>query len=172
MPILIRNASFKGIKASRRDDAITEAELKGPLPEASPEQHVYHQHAHPARRSGFPSIILNNYGKGQCIYIATEVFSSYTITGSPWVETIFLNCLDYIYKDQLIKVDTPASVQVYFMRQHGRYLLHLVNINDVKIDGKKVHTVPDMNELNFSPANNGIEFAIDNIDLHKTIVIE
>jgi hypothetical protein len=194
MPILVKDAEAKSLRVSMNQSAIKIATQIEPLFEASIDRHVYHQHAHPARRSAFPSIVINHVGKGQCLYFASQIFTSFFKTGSPWLKKIFLNSLDLIYKDPLIQVDAPTSVQVYLMQQHDKYILHLVNINDVKIDismssmesmipihntvvniridAKRVYTVPDMQELDFTSSDGRVQFTIDKIDVHKIIVIE
>ncbi|RKX35272.1 MAG: hypothetical protein DRP71_04075 [Verrucomicrobia bacterium] len=193
-PILVQKSGSKTLKVSTMGEAEALASLVEPLFEATLDRHVYHQHAHPARRSRFPSIIFNRTGRGQCLYFAPRIFSSYRATGSPWLQKIFSNSLAHVCKEICVLVDDSRSVHVSLMQQGSRYVVHLVNVCDAKFDvsksfmprmipvhnvkvalrvmAERVYTVPDMKPLEFSRNSSGIEFVVPEIEVHKVIVVE
>ncbi len=194
MPILVNKSGSKAIKVLPKENVLNISTLVEPLFESSLDRHVYHQHAHPARRSGHPSVTINENGKGKCVYIAPGIFSSYVKTGSPWLKKLFLNILDHVYNRSVIKTDAPSSVHISLMKQDGKYILHLVNVNDAKYDVtpsfmermipvhniqvefgmpvKKVYSVPDMEELDFVNNEYGIQFIVPQVDIHRIVVLE
>jgi hypothetical protein len=194
IPILVNRSGSNALHVSPRTNAETLAVLVEPLFEATIDRHVYHQHAHPARKSGFPSIVLNRIARGQSLYFAPRIFSSYAETGSPWLRRIFENTLGLAHKDPCVLVKDAPSVHVSLMRQDKRYVVHLINLSDAKYDvsrsymtrmipvhnvkvdlrfkATKVYTVPSMQPLEFDVTDTGIEFVVPEINVRETIVVE
>lgn len=194
MPLLLKQAGSRALNVSLTGDAVQLASLVEPAFEASLARHVYHQHAHPARRTAFPSIVRHSYGKGESLYFAGRMFVSFMHTHSPWLLKIMMNSLDYLDNDALLKVEAPASVQVYLLKQPGRYILHLVNINDAKLDvsgsfmermipvhnvkvraripAVQVYTAPDRKVVACADWQEGVEFRIDQVDVRQVVVLE
>ena len=193
VPILIKKPGARTLQVKINGTAQSAASLVEPLFEATLQQHVYHQHAHPARRSGCPAIVINPYGLGHSLYFATSIFTSYQRTGSPWLRKIVLNCLDKLFPHPAISVSAPTSVSVSLMRQDSCYILHLVNVNDEKydvapsfmeqmipvqdirvktrLDEKSAFTVPDKQPLRLTRTEQGLEFAVPTLNIHQAIVL-
>jgi hypothetical protein len=194
MPILVQRSGSRALRVSPREGAEVMASLVEPPFEASPDRHVYHQHAHPARRSGCPSIVRNRKGRGRSLYFSQRIFSSYFETGSPWLRQVFINSLDQVSGQAKLVVDHASSVHVSLMRQGDRYVIHLVNVSDAKFDVSRtfmtrmvpacnvkvklrvkagsVASIPDMRPLDFVRTDQGIEFVVSLIDVHKAFVLE
>ncbi len=193
-PILVQKSGFKTPKVSPKGVARKWATLVEPLFEATLDRHVYHQHAHPARRSEYPAMILNQTGRGQSLYIAPGIFSSYIHTGSPWLRQIFLNALSQVHPKPCVLVADAPSLHVTLMKQGDRYILHLVNLSDARFDvsksfmtrmipirdakvrlqleAERIFAAPDQAPLEFSRTGEGVEFVVPRIDVHKVIVVE
>jgi hypothetical protein len=193
-PILVQRSGSPSLQVTCREGAEAMASLVEPLFESSIDRHVYHQHAHPARRSGYPAVVLNSFGKGKSLYFASRLFSSCRATGSPWLQLMVRNALTQLGPRPRILVKGAPSVHVTLVRQGERHLIHLVNINDAKFDlsvsfmtrmipvhdvsvsvevpAGRVLMVPDGRQLDFKRTNEGIEFVVPVVELHQVLVIE
>lgn len=193
-PILVQLAGARSLLVEPRENADVLASLVEPLFESTPDRHVYHQHAHPARRSGYPAIVRNRFGQGTSLYFASQIFTSIRVTGSPWLQRIIENALLHFAPEPLVRVEQAPSVQVTLMRQGRRHVVHLVNISDAKFDLSKafmtrmipvhevkvqvrmkaggVTSVPDGKPLAFESTETGITFVVPVIHVHQAVVIE
>lgn len=193
-PILVHQAGARSLLVGPRGSAETLASLVEPLFESTMDRHVYHQHAHPARRSGYPAIVRNRFGVGTSLYFASQIFASYRATGSPWLQLIVENALTTLGPEPLVQVDQAPSVHVSLMLQGHRHVLHLVNISGEKYDLAKsfmtrmipvhevkvsirmqagrVMLVPDREPLAFVPTETGIEFVVPVVHVHQAVLIE
>ncbi|HOP10865.1 MAG TPA: alpha-L-fucosidase [Oscillospiraceae bacterium] len=192
-PILAHKANTKAVRVSLRENAVSGAVLAEPLFESSLSRHVYHQHAHPARRSGHPAVVVNQFGKGTCIYFAPEIFSSFHATGSPWLLKMVQNVLDS-YCRSTVRVEAPVCPHVSLRTQGGKWIVHLINVSgsrfdlsksfltqmipmhDVKIriakKASKVYLVPEKIPLPFTVEGNETTVTIPVLESSRTIVIE
>lgn len=194
MPILVKGMNAKAIYAALQSGAEGLAWWVEPLLEATASRHVYHHHAHPARKTAYPAAVLNSFGAGQSLYIPGSLFADYMCTASPWVQKFVINCVDALYGEPLLSVKAPKSVQASLMRQHGRLVLHLINVADgylhaapsyvseaipvrdikvcVRTEAKKVILVPECLELPFNRRGSCLEFIVPEIAIHRAICIE
>ncbi|MCK4245422.1 MAG: beta-galactosidase trimerization domain-containing protein, partial [Candidatus Omnitrophica bacterium] len=83
----------------------------------------------PYKKSDYPIITLNRYGKGKCIYIAVPIGEEVGETNNSWLKQLILNMVDNLLPEQLIETDAPAGVEIVLNRQkeRKRYILHLIN---------------------------------------------
>ncbi|MBN2852798.1 MAG: beta-galactosidase trimerization domain-containing protein [Clostridia bacterium] len=193
-PILVKSSGSKSLKVSKTKQAVMLASLVEPLVESTIDCHVYHQHAHPARRSGYPSIVMNRKGEGTCIYMSVGIFSSYINTGSPWLSILFRNCLATLHQQPVVKIENSQSVHVTLMKQNEKHILHLVNISDGKSDVsksfmtemipvhdievkvnlpvKKIAALPEHTPVLFKKEENGVTFTVPVLRIYQAFVIE
>lgn len=136
-PLLLNKYPIKACLVKPHKQVTKLASLVEPMIEASIKEHVYHQHAHPARRSEYPGVISSTYGKGKSLYFASDPFSTYHHGQSPWINQLINNCIDYLLPDPIIKVKGAKSIIVSLMKQKNRYILHLLNINGPLVNEKK-----------------------------------
>lgn len=194
MPILLKKTSSPVLRVRNRSDAESLAQLVRPAVETRTHRHVYHQHAHPDRVTGYPAITSNRRGKGAAVYFSGSVETSYVATGSPWLRKIVLNCIDRLLPQPVIRVEAPLSVEVTWMRQADRWIVHLTAIRTERTDGtpsyiediipiptvivtvnarpSRVYSAPDMTEINFEEQEHGIRFAVHQLGFHAMIVLE
>jgi hypothetical protein len=94
--------------------------------------------------SGCPAITLRQVGRGWACYIASNIFRAYQAKNQWNLKPILANLLSLTLPEPLVKVDTPAWVEVTLMRQPAahspsgcaRLLVHLVNHHgDRPLDG-------------------------------------
>jgi hypothetical protein len=78
--------------------------------------------------SGNPTIMLNRYGKGRCLYIAGNFFEHYGTYHNPDYRKIISSAVDAMAGKLVTLSNCPSSVEVVLRFQEGgRMLVHLVN---------------------------------------------
>jgi len=192
-PILVHQANLKAVRVSLHENAESGASLTEPLFEATAERHVYHQHAHPARKSGFSAVVINKFGKGTCVYFAPEIFSSFQATGSPWLLKMVQNLLDSDCQST-VRVEAPVCPHVSLRQQGGNWVMHLTNVSGSRFDlsksflaqtipmqnikahllkkASKVYSVPEKIPLPFTTEGDETTVMIPELKSSITIVIE
>ncbi|RKN76052.1 alpha-amylase family protein [Paenibacillus ginsengarvi] len=194
MPILLKDTAQKTLRIEAREGATVLAKFTDPALEAKTFRHVYHQHAHPAFPTPFPAVVSHSYGSGASLYFAGPIESAFWRTGSPWLRTLYLNGLNELDPDPLVKVEAPISVEVSVMRQSSRLVVHLTNVREdkaagsktfieeiapvtnirvsVKTSAERVYIAPDNTELPFEKEEGRIRFVVAEVGLHAAVVIE
>jgi hypothetical protein len=80
----------------------------------------------------FPAALINDYGKGRCVYLPSEIDRNVWVHGHPDFATLLGNSIDFLLDgEEQIVTDAPASVQIALTRittEPGSYLLHLINL--------------------------------------------
>ncbi|MCK5758098.1 MAG: hypothetical protein KAH14_03320 [Clostridiales bacterium] len=186
MPILVKQTGKLLNVVATEGSTILATKTLPPF-EATIEKHVYHQHAHPYKKSQYSSIIKRN----NSIYYSADIFRSFYNTSSPWLKRIFLNTLNNLYPDPILKIDAPACVYPTLLKKEGNYLLQIININgplhevaksfpeemldipevyiETKLDILCIYNAVNGEEIKF--ADNG-EFVLKNVGIHTAVVIE
>jgi len=154
--------------------------------------HVYHKYSPPARRTKYPAIVYNRYGKGKVIYIAFPLCSAYSFSKSPWLKQILLNCISFINPNSKLEIKAPSTIEVNLMKRGNIWFLHLLNTqlsrdllyqqeeipsgeiecNILKPEVKKVISVLSGKPIKFNRVKNGIKFCITEIKKYELIKIE
>ena len=194
MPVLVGGTEERPVRVVKNGGAKILGWWIDPAVEAKAFRHVYHQHAHPAHVTRFPAIVHNKFGKGECVFVPGPLESSFWVKGSPWLRNILLNCIKILVPDPLLNVDAPVGIEVSLMKQETRWMLHLINIRDVKAAGSRgyiedvipvydikvragvqpsrVYLAPEMEDIPFAIIEDGIEFVIPQVDLHRLVVFD
>ena len=100
----------------------------------------------PDEQQRHPAIVLNEYGRGLCIYCTVgfphrandwaDMLSQGRETASTpagkalevmWTERLARNIIRRLLPDPVLGTDAPAGVEVVMNRWQGRYLVHLMN---------------------------------------------
>lgn len=193
MPILLKGVNTADLRVRPVPGAEVLSTFMEPAMEAKVHRHVYHQHAHPARRTTDPAVTLHRYGRGACLYISAPIEASFWKTGSPWLRNVYLDCLRLLQPQPLLDVAAPLGVEVNLMRQGEQWILHLVQVREEKAAGsktfieeiwpihnikvtvrrkaKRVYTVPDMQSLPIVETADGISFTVPEVGLHTMVVM-
>ena len=186
LPILIKQAGKLLNVVATTCSSILATKTIPPF-EATIEKHVYHQLAHPFKRTEYASIIKGH----NSIYFSADIYRSFYKTASPWLKRIFNNTFSMINSDPVIKIKAPSCVYPTLLKKDGKYLLQLININGAIPEAAKTYTeeildIPEVyietkldilciynavngEEIKF--ADNG-EFALTDIGVHTAVVIE
>ncbi|MFK7692251.1 beta-galactosidase trimerization domain-containing protein [Paenibacillus sp. HJGM_3] len=195
MPILLKQADQRSLRVVPTSSEVL-CSLTEPALETTVNRHVYHQHAHPARRTPDPAITFHTPGKGKCMYIAGPIEAAYWSSGSPWLRNIYLNGIRKLYPNPKVEVKAPLSVEVNVMRQRepSRLIVHLINVREDKAAGSKsfiedvaaitnirvslgvqatrVLLQPEGVELDFTCEQDRISFLVPRLEIHTAVVVE
>jgi hypothetical protein len=136
--------------------------------------------------------------KGRAIYFANPIFSEYNAVAPRWEKQLFLNALDRLLPDPLVRHNGPTTLQVTVNAQpdENRWIVHLLHyiperrsreidiIEDViplyqvglSIQSpriKAVICVPEQKPLAFNQNNGGrVEFVLPQLVGHQMIALE
>jgi len=150
----------------------------------------------PACRTDLPSIVMNVYGKGKCIYVASAIERDIGMRNEPWLKKLYLNLIDMVRRDTLVEAEAPTSVRVTLRKQPGRWIFHFVNIAPnpgelgpsyvegvlparsirvkVKVpsEPERVYSAPDRWSVNASLDGRWLSFELPEVKIHSMAVIE
>ncbi|MCL5408578.1 MAG: beta-galactosidase trimerization domain-containing protein [Candidatus Omnitrophica bacterium] len=151
----------------------------------------------PHTLTGYPSITLNNIGKGKAVYISGDIFSAY-IKKNQWnLKYIVKNLIDMLISEKLIELDAPDVIEVVAAKKNNNIIIHLINHNGersiddnyaltehiipiynmkMKIRCKKypksIKLLPENIPLSGKFDNNTILIDIPKIEIHSSVIIE
>jgi len=152
-----------------------------------------HRHTPSAGKVGYPGIIQS----GRSIYFAHPIFTQYSENAPRWCKKLFLNALELLLPEPLIRLEAPTTTLATVNEQsaENRWILHLLHyiperrgqdfdiiedvipIFDVKVSVKApkgvqdVVCVPEQKPLEFQPNSGRIEFVLPKLEGHQMIAL-
>ena len=152
-----------------------------------------HRHTPSAGKVGYPGIVQN----GRCIYLIHPIFTQYNQNAPRWCKQLFLNALDILLPEPLLRHDGPTNTVATITEQsrHHRWVVHLLNyiperrgedfdviedvipIHDIRVSVrvprkvKRVARVPQNKPLEFKQANGRVEFTLPKLEGHQMIAL-
>lgn len=142
---------------------------------------------------GGPAVIKN----GRAIYFANPIFSEYNAVAPRWEKQLFLNALDLLLPDRLVRHDGPTTLQVTLNEQpdENRWIIHLLHyiperrsqeidiiedvipLYNVKISIrlpriKDPMSVPEQELLRYEQKDGRLEFVVSQLVEHQMIALE
>ena len=152
-----------------------------------------HRHTPSSGKIGYPGIVQN----GKAIYFAHPIFSQYNKNAPRWCKKLFLNALDILLPQPLVRLDAPSTTLATVNEQsaENRWVVHLLHyiperrgqdfdvIEDVipifnvgvsvKVSGsvQSVECVPDQESLEFEQKDDRVEFALPKLEGHQMIAL-
>ncbi len=81
----------------------------------------------PTTRSETPWAVVQQHGSGSAAALACPVCSLHADFHHPYVAQRFLDVLDRLLPDPLVRISTPAQVSMSVLRQGDDLMIHLVN---------------------------------------------
>lgn len=151
--------------------------------------------APPAEKVEGPAVVQS----GSAIYFAHRIFQTYEISGAPWVKRLFMNALDRLLPDPLLRHDGPPSLKARLWEQpeQNRLVLHLLHyppqrmksgrglvtdivpLTDTRVSLKTARPVKriayrpqQFYTLDFWERNGRTEFVVPKINGHALIAVE
>ncbi len=77
-----------------------------------------------------PGLILRDYGKGKCAWLPWDIGTLYYKQSSQAHEGLVRDLIDHLLPDgRQLKTNAHPLVEISFMRQQDRYLLHFINLS-------------------------------------------
>ncbi|MFQ6040002.1 MAG: beta-galactosidase trimerization domain-containing protein [Candidatus Poribacteria bacterium] len=152
-----------------------------------------HRHTPSSGKVGYPGIVRN----GRAIYFAHPIFTQYNQNAPRWCKRLFLNALDILLPEPLIRLEAPTTTLATVNEQsaENRWVLHLLHyiperrgqdfdiiedvipIFDVKVSVKalkrvdSVVCVPEQIPLKYEEKNGRIEFVLPKLEGHQMIAL-
>ncbi len=150
-----------------------------------------HRHTPSTGKVGYPGIIQN----GRSIYFMHPIFHQYNKNAPRWCKKLFLNALEILLPEPLVRLGAPTTTLVTVNEQSAkdRWILHLLHyvperrcqdfdiiedvipLFNVKVSVKvpkkiiEVLSVPDQVALNFDRKNDRVEFSLPKLEGHQMI---
>lgn len=128
-------------------------------------------YAPPGQVSEWPAAVSHAMGKGQVIYVAGPVFTSYATHQSRQLARFLLALVDRLLPDPLVRVEAPPYVQMSAMRRGNDLVVHLVNLSGERHVGMvraqkytpMTETVPDLRDIRVRVRDNGKITAVHSV---------
>lgn len=183
----------ESLKVSAEDGAEVLSYSMEPYFNRTPEHFCSHQHAPSSGKVYGPAIIKGD----NSIYFAHKIFSQYQSYGSVWCKKLFINAIDMLLDNRLVKHDGPSTIISTLNEQEkeNRYVLHLLhyvperrcqridviediipiynlNLNMVLDKNiKSVKLVPQNENVDFNIIDGKLEFTVNKINGHQMVEI-
>lgn len=136
--------------------------------------------------------------KGRCIYFAHPIFTQYYRSAPRWCRVLFLNALEQLLPEPLLRIDAPTTALATLNQQpeEKRWILHLLHyiperrgkdfdiiedvipLADVKASVRvpskpaKITAVPDGEDIPFTHKGGSATFTIPKVVGHQMIAIQ
>lgn len=149
-----------------------------------------HRHTPSSGKDGYPAVVR----KGNCIYFAHPLFSQYAQSAPRWCKQLFLNALEMLLPEPLVRVKGPSTITTALneQREEKRWVLHLLHyvperrgadfdviedvipLFDLRVsvrvaDVSGVKCVPGGKALEFSVRDGRVEFVLPKLEGHQMI---
>ena len=88
----------------------------------------------PGKPSGYPAAVRNRFGKGESLYFAGDLFSTYWKTDAVDLRHMITRAVELLIPagERLLELRASPSVEVTLFRNGNRTLVHLVNYHGEK----------------------------------------
>ncbi len=185
---------MRGTHVSPAGDAKVLADVVVPYFNRTREHFCSHRHTPSSGKAGYPGIVQN----GRAIYFIHPIFAQYNQNAPRWCKQLFLNALDILLPDPLLRHTGPSSTlaTITEQSQHNRWIVHLLNyvperrgedfdviedvipIHDIRVSVRAPHRVksaalvPQSERLEFKRTNKRVEFGVAKLEGHQMIVLE
>jgi len=147
--------------------------------------------------TGSPAITINDFGKGNAVYFANDIFYAYAVRSQWNLKNILINVLEMTVSEVLLEVEAPASIEVVLAQKNGQQQVHLVNhyrektlqgansiaehIPPVHGIGVKLKTMnrprsvtvmPDNTALTFEYERGYLSFTVPKVHIYNIVVVD
>ena len=185
---------MRGVQVAPRSGTQVLADGILPYFDRTYEHFCSHRQTPSSGRVGPPAIVQN----GRVIYFAHPIFSQYERNAPRWCKTLFLNAVNVLLPEPLIRHDGPSTLQVTVNEQaaKARWVVHLLHyvperrgqdidvIEDViplhdvglsvRVPGMvdNVMCVPEQELLPFQQNDGRVDFVLPKLTGHQMIALE
>lgn len=185
---------FKGMQVRVTDEAEVLVQTMIPYFNRTEETFCSHLHTPSSGKVGYPGVIQND----RSIYFMHPIFGQYNQNAPRWVKQMFLNALDILLPQPLIKHNGPSTLRVTINEQEREersvvHLLHyiperrsqnieviedVIPLHEIQLSVhiprkvQEVICVPQGETLEFSERNGRIEFTLPKLNGHQMIALQ
>jgi hypothetical protein len=185
---------LQGVEVEACSDSEILCNVNLPYFNRTNEHYCSHQHTPSCGKVGYPGIIKTEH----TIYFIHPIFTQYNKNGALWCKQLFLNALNILLPQSLVKHDGPSTMLVTLNEQkkENRWILHLLhyipekrcediyviedviplyNINlSVKVNKKvkNISCVPEKVSLEFDVRDGRVQFTLPKLNGHQMIEVE
>lgn len=181
---------IRGMAVNAQSDATVHAHITPSHFDRTYQHFCSHRQTPSSGETAGAAVIQN----GQVIYFSSPIFSQYYYNAPKWCRTMFLNALDILLPNPVIKHAGPTTLEIMVNHQAAEnrqviHLLHYIPIRRSQIDIiedvipiynialsirddhsiKSVRLVPNNTELEFNVSDGRIEFTVPEINGHQMI---
>jgi len=184
---------MRGMEVEAEAGSEVLADVKVPYFNRTYKHFCSHRHTPSSGKIGYPGIVR----KGNAIYFIHPIFAQYDKNAPKWCKKLFLNALDMLLPEPVIRIEAPSTALVSVNEQlsENRWVIHLLHyiperrgtdfdiIEDViPIYGipvslrvpkkvKNVDCVPDGDSLEFCENNGRIDFILPKLEGHQMVAV-
>jgi hypothetical protein len=139
-----------------------------------------------------PAIVYTKYGKGEVVYVGTNIFTQYHNYSYYAHRTLISNIIRRIHKEPVITVDAPSNIWVNLMETEESVYVHILNYHadfpgsvfpritgdpppvpvklEVRTKGKKVVSLTNA-EFTAAQTGKGVMLSIPAVRQHEIFMI-
>lgn len=123
LPLLIRSP-FRRLECTTAKPLLN---WRLPYAEPTPQRRFSNSNTPPPGKfAPSPAVTVNQYGKGQVVYFACDIFLAYTDYVHSWVKSLFIDVLNKYAPRKPFTVQAPSTVHVRLTRNGNERYLHLL----------------------------------------------
>lgn len=152
-----------------------------------------HRQTPSSGKTGNPAIVRN----GKAIYFSHPIFAQYQKNAPRWCKVLFLNALDILLPEPIVRIEAPTTtiVTVNEQAEKRRWIIHLLHyiperrgedfdiiedvipLSGVKVSAKapgsvkKISCVPQMYNLDFRAWGERVEFVLPELNGHQMVEV-
>lgn len=184
---------MRGLEVEPEDGTEILAEVAVPYFNRTWKHFCSHRHTPSSGEIGYPGILK----RGRAIYFVHPIFTQYDKNAPRWCKQLFLNALNMLLPDPLVRHSGPSTMIVTLNEQadYNRLVLHLLHyiperrsqdidiiedvipLYNVKVsvkmddDVKAVMCVPEGQALDFETRGGRVEFVVPEIKGHQMVAL-
>jgi hypothetical protein len=184
---------MRGLKVEATEGTEVLAETVIPYFNRTWKHFCSHRHTPSSGKIGYPGILKH----GRAIYFMHPIFAQYAQNAPHWCKQLFLNALDMILPEPIVRHSGPSSMIVTINEQveHNRLVLHLLhyiperrsydidiiedviplyNVNlSIRVKGevKDITCVPEGQNITYEVKNGRVEFTVPEIKGHQMVAV-
>lgn len=185
---------LQGLEIEACSEANILCNVKVPYFNRTNEHYCSHQHTPSSGKVGYPAIIKTE----RTIYFIHPIFTQYNKNASIWCKHLFINGLNMLMTEPLVRHDGPSTMLVTLNEQkkENRWIVHLLHyipekrcediqviediipIYNTRISVRvpkrviNISCVPEKTSLDFDIKDGRVEFTLPKLDGHQMISLK
>jgi hypothetical protein len=154
---------------------------------------ISHRQAPPSGKVAHPAVVK----RSNVVYFSHPIFAEFDITGSEWSKALFMNALELLLPEPLLRHRGPTSMLATLMNQdaENRFIVHLLHyiperrcanmdvikdvipLYDVEVSVlvprtvREVYMEPQHEKIEFSQSNGRLEIVVPQVVGHQMVVL-